>query len=156
MYSPRYSIREDTRRVGCLRVLISHSALTVRRGYLHRSRFFSFLTGDDMSLRKNAFERAEAAAYSVRVFVEGMRCHQAALSRMQNCAASKVGVLKRVYDKLDWRDRQAFKGLLRRAAATLIGDEREILLGIVEEKRKRGRPKVNLPKVGPGRPRKLV
>ena len=105
-----------------------------------------------MSLRKNAFERAEAAAFSVRVFVEGMRCHTAALLRMQNLTSSKVAVLKRVYEQLDWRGKQAFKGMLRRAASTLIGDEKEILLGILEEKRKRGRPK----KIGRGRPRKLV
>lgn len=109
-----------------------------------------------MSLRKNAFEKAEVAAYSVRVFVEGMRCHRAAISRMESCAATKVVILKRIYANLDWRDQQSFKGMMRRAASTLIGAEKEILLGIIENKEQAGRSEASIAKAGRGRPRKKL
>lgn len=109
-----------------------------------------------MSLRKNAFEKAEAAAFSVRVFVEGMRCHLAAISRMESCTATKVGSLKRIYAKLDWRDQQSFKGMIRRAASTLIGAEKDILLDIIETKGRAGSSEASTEKAGPGRPRKKL
>lgn len=109
-----------------------------------------------MSLRKDAFEKAEAAAYSVRVFVEGMRCHLAAISHMKSCTATKVGTLNRIYAKLDWRDQQSFKGMIRRAASTLIGAEKEILLGITETKERAGTSKACNAKAGRGRPRKKL
>lgn len=109
-----------------------------------------------MSLRKNAFEKAEAAAFSVRVFVEGMRCHLAAISHMESCTATKVGTLNRIYATLDWRDQQNFKGMIRRAASTLIGAEKEILLGIIEQKERAGRSEANIAKAGRGRPRKRL
>lgn len=109
-----------------------------------------------MSLRKNAFQKAEAAAFSVRVFVEGMRCHLAAISRMESCTATKVGTLTRIYAKLDWRDQQSFKGMIRRAASTLIGAEKEILLGIIEKKEPSRSSKASNAKPGRGRPRKKL
>jgi hypothetical protein len=75
---------------------------------------------------------------------------------MRGCAATKVGALNRIYAKLDWRDQQNFKGMIRRAASTLIGAEKEILLGIIEKTERAGTSKASNAKAGRGRPRKKL
>ena len=127
----------------------------MRREHLHRRRFYSFSLEIDMSLRRDSFQKAEAAAYSIRVFVQGMRCHLKAIASMQGCIDTMVGTLTRIYANLDWRDQQSFRGMIGRAASALIGPEKEILLGIIEKKRTRTSEAGN-PKARRGRPRKKL
>lgn len=106
-----------------------------------------------MSSRKKAFEKAQTAALSVRIFTEGTRCHLAAISKMQDWIKQKVAALRRIYAGLGWRDQQYFKSLIRRAASPLRGAEKDVLLSIVETTKRPGRPTVSRQKARRGRPR---